>query len=113
MSTKGMSFYQSKEYRENQRLGQLKRWKSSGIRYDKGYRLLYRPDHPYNMQNYVYEHRLVMENHIKRYLKRDEVVHHVNGIKNDNRIENLELMTRSEHSKRHIPKGSRVGRNAT
>ena len=43
-----------------------------------------------------------MEQHIGRYLKDDEVVHHKNKIRNDNRIENLQLMTFKEHASFHM-----------
>ena len=47
------------------------------------------------------EHRYIMEQHIGRELSRNEVVHHKNGDKRDNRIENLEIMSLSEHTKKH------------
>lgn len=49
----------------------------------------------------VDEHRYLMELHLGRKLKRTELVHHINGDKSDNRIENLQLMSVKQHIKEH------------
>lgn len=68
---------------------------------DKGYVRVLRPKHPFANKGYVYEHRLVMEAHLGRYLQPWETVHHINEIKTDNRIDNFFLTTVEEHSAIH------------
>ena len=68
----------------------------------EGYFRVKQRTHPFaDSKGYVLEHRLIMEKHIGRYLTKDEIVHHINHNKIDNRIENLELMTKWQHAKFH------------
>ena len=83
--------------------GENSRHWNGGISCRRDYIMILDREHP-NTTNrgYVCEHRLVMEKHIKRYLGREEVVHHINGNVKDNRIENLMLLkNQSEHRKVH------------
>lgn len=65
-------------------------WKGGRSKKD-GYILIWSPTHPHNKGGYVAEHRLIMEKHIGRILTSKEVVHHINCVVDDNRIENLQL----------------------
>lgn len=68
-----------------------------------GYICCYVPDHPAATHDgYVMKHRLIMERKINRYLTEDEVVHHINHVRDDNRIENLQLMTKHDHMSLHM-----------
>ncbi len=77
-------------------------WKGGIKNHSAGYRYIWKPDHPAcTKYGYVFEHRLIMEEYLGRYLTKDENIHHINGIKTDNRIENLQLCgNNSEH--RHL-----------
>lgn len=58
--------------------------------------------HPMAKKNgVILEHRLVMSQHLGRYLDKSEIVHHINENRSDNRIENLEVMSSSEHCSLH------------
>lgn len=72
-----------------------------------GYVQIKRPYHPFAVNGFVLQHRLIMEDHIsdklgfRIYLAKEYVVHHINGIKNDNRLENLQVMSNLDHSRFH------------
>lgn len=85
--------------------------KYKGFYLQNGYKLVKVDYHPKsNKRGYVSEHRLVIEKNIGRYLKDDEVIHHVNGIRDDNRIENLEIKTNnSTHITEHSFKRNNNG----
>jgi hypothetical protein len=85
-----------------QKLGNKNPRYVSGKMTVQGYVLIKNRNHPNaNGSGYVLEHRLVMSNFIGRPLRKDEVVHHKNKDRSDNRLENLEVLTRAEHSAHH------------
>ena len=87
-------------------------WKG-GRKTERGYILVYLPKHPRAVKGYVREHRLVMEKKLGRYLKPNEIVHHMNHIKDDNREENLMILSKSKHGEicAHRPKGIPMHQN--
>lgn len=78
-------------------------WRGGRTKSSTGYVLVQQPLHPAAQRDgYVPEHRLVMERILRRYLRPEETVHHINGRRDDNRPENLELWASRQ------PKGQRV-----
>jgi hypothetical protein len=74
---------------------------------NKKYIYIYMPNHPNAIGTrklYVAEHRLVMEQAVGRYLTKNEVVHHIDENTLNNKVENLQIMTPSEHGKHHYNK---------
>lgn len=74
----------------------------------RGYKAIFKPLHPRcNKNGYVWEHRLIMEKQIGRYLHTYELVHHINKIRDDNQINNLMLFN-NHGAHREFDKGIKV-----
>jgi len=84
-------------------------WKNGTSVTSRGYVCEQAFNHPMATGGYVFQHILVMEKHLGRFLERAkrmtascEVVHHINGNRSDNRIENLQLMSFAAHTSLHL-----------
>ena len=89
-------------------------WRSGEHISSYGYKLIRVLDHPFrNSDDMVFEHRLVAEKYLltdectvvidgKKYLSHDYIVHHKDHNRLNNNVENLQIMTRSEHTKMHM-----------
>ena len=77
-------------------------WRGGVYTDNYGYVHEFSPGHPYKRKSgYVRQHRLVLEKYLGRFLCPDEIPHHVDGVRNNNTIENIELCLGSVHSSFH------------
>jgi hypothetical protein len=88
------------------------KWRGGICMDTNGRKLIYSPSHPKPDVDdiYCYEYRLIMEKHLGRYLEKGEIIHHINNNATDNRIENLKVMTQSEHINLHRRRGDLYAR---
>jgi hypothetical protein len=77
-----------------------KRWNNGEAHCSSGYIMVLVSRTP---RKYIFQHRLIMQEYLGRELLLSEVVHHINHNKSDNRLENLQVLSRSEHILLHKP----------
>lgn len=86
----------------NRRGKRSNNWSGGKTHISSGHVTVYAPDDPHAGKNgYALEHRIVAARAIGRQLTDTEIVHHVNGDEADNRPENLQVMSQSEHMRLH------------
>jgi len=96
---RGLHFSQATEFKKGQfSLEKHPNWKGGIVLYH-GYVRVRMPDHPFSdSRGYIRQHRLIIEKHIGRYLTPVETVHHIDGNKTNNSLNNLMLfISRSSH----------------
>ena len=87
------------------------RWNNGRLIASTGYVLVRVPDgHPFRHVNgYAFEHLVVLCEVLGADALKGKIVHHINGDKTDNRVENLRAMTRGEHNAEHLMTRGRCG----
>jgi len=103
-NTKGVMKENSGSFKKGEHLrADHPNWKGGKVLGANGkYWYILKPEHPNCMSDgYVAEHRLVIEKALGRYLGKNEDVHHKNRNTKDNRVENLDVMLKSEHGRMH------------
>lgn len=102
--SKNKAFYCSKDCLKKSRCGPSNT-RFIEKKYKRGrpgdYVLLWKPEHPKSRLGRVAEHRLIIEEHLGRFLRDDEFVHHINCRKDDNRLENLVVCSNFQHNRAH------------
>lgn len=96
----------TKKHRENMSMAKKGKnnshWKGGITKGSDGYVYIRKPDHPRAKTNgYIKRSHLVAEKKLGRYLYPDEIPHHKNEIRNDDRPENIEVMTEFNHKSFH------------
>lgn len=77
-------------------------WTHNRQKNRKGYVLIYKPEHPRaDTYGRVFEHIVVWEECYKKSVPKGYVIHHINGVKDDNRIDNLLLLSNGDHTALH------------
>lgn len=95
---KPLTFKMKKKKENNNKTSKGHKYEEKVIRWTKSY-------YGYNVARIngelILQHRYIMEQHLGRKLKAEEIVHHINDDKLDNRIDNLKVMTNAEHLSHH------------
>jgi len=83
-------------------------WKG-GRRKQSGYIMIYNKNYPHkSKRKYIFEHRIIWEQYHNKKLSKNMVIHHLNGIKDDNRPKNLVAMKNGEHVHQTEPYKKRI-----
>lgn len=99
---KGIHLSPETEFKKGENLREKNTHWKGGMTESNGYIYIYRPDHPYcEGKGYVLRSHLIAEKALGRYLKKNEMVHHINGNKKDDRNSNFLICTKPYHNWLH------------